>query len=79
MAAGATLADVHRRRAGDGAGPMPIGGGTTRQSPGSALYWTVDLEVGGYLFLCLVADVADKRQHVDHGMRQEVKVLAAAQ
>jgi hypothetical protein len=81
LAPGATLADVQRWRAGDRTGPrpmMPVNGGTTRQSPGETVYWTVELEAGGYLFLCLVADVGDKRQHVDHGMRQEVKVLAVA-
>jgi hypothetical protein len=78
LAPGATLADVVRWRAGDRTGPrpmMPISGGTTRQSPGETVYWTVNLEAGGYLFLCLVADVQDKRQHSEHGMRQEVKVL----
>jgi hypothetical protein len=76
LAPGATLADVQRWRAGDRTGPrplMPVDGGTTRQSPGSTLYWTVDLEAGGYLFLCLVADVRDKRQHTEHGMRQGVR------
>ena len=81
LAPGATLADVQRWRAGNRTGPrpmLPVDGGTTRQSPGSTLYWTVDLEAGGYLFLCLVADVGDKRQHTEHGMRQEIRVLAIA-
>jgi hypothetical protein len=81
LAPGATLADLRRWRAGERIGPrpmMPVDGGTTRQSPGSTLYWTVDLEAGGYLFLCLVADVGDRRRHVEHGMRHEVKALAVA-
>jgi hypothetical protein len=79
LAPGATLADVERWRTGDRTGPrpmMPTSGGTTRQSPGETAYWTVDLEAGGYLFLCLVRDAGDQRPHGDHGMRQEVKVLA---
>ena len=81
LAPGATLADLRRWRAGERIGPrpmMPVDGGTTRQSPGSTLYWTVDLEAGGYLFLCLVADVGDRRRHVERGTRHEVKVLAVA-
>ena len=81
LAPGATLADIDRWRAAGRTGPrpmMPPDGGTTRQSPGSTLYWTVDLEAGGYVFLCLVSDVKDKRQHSEHGMRHEVRVLAVA-
>ena len=78
---GKSLADVERFFADGRRGPRPmrpVSGGTTRQSVGETLYWTIDVEAGGYLFLCRVPDAGDARPHVDHGMRQEIRVLAVA-
>lgn len=56
---------------------MFLHGGTTRQSPHETLHWTVSFEAGGYLLMCRVADAEDMHPHVDHGMVQELRVLAA--
>lgn len=77
LAPGKTKADVERWLAGGRTGERPVSPiffGTSRQSPGETLYVTVDLEPGGYLFLCRVDDAGDGRPHVDHGMRTEVRV-----
>ena len=74
---GKSKADVEQWLARGRTGERPVSPvffGTSRQSAGETLYVTVDLERGGYLFICRIPDAGDGRPHVEHGMRTELRV-----
>lgn len=77
LAPGKSKADVEQwiARGRTGERPVfPVRFGTSRQSPGETLYVTLDVEPGGYIFICRIPDATDGRPHVDHGMRTEFRV-----
>jgi uncharacterized cupredoxin-like copper-binding protein len=58
----------------DGPPPATPVGGVTGIAPGGENQITVSLTPGRYAIVCFVADAADGKPHVAHGMVQEVAV-----
>jgi hypothetical protein len=76
LAPGKSLADFAKAgEAGLGTIAMPVGG-VGPMAPGVEAQFAADLTPGSYLLICFIPDAKDGKAHLEHGMVQQIEVMA---